>query len=161
MLGFKGPLDRAFDAILGHEVRKLNRHLPRQRLALSELLKGTDPTVEAVDGSTILLNTSELQELAKVVPKEYQERVRLPIVILRRMDLGKSVYAVSGDRIEEFAVKRILGITDLDFRHMYMDKEMGFLYRPQVSELIRRFHSLFVIGFGLPKELADYGLKRD
>jgi hypothetical protein len=29
MLSSKGPLDRAFDAILGYEIRKLNTHLPK------------------------------------------------------------------------------------------------------------------------------------
>jgi len=31
-------LERAFDALLGYEIRKLNMHLPRKRKTLNELL---------------------------------------------------------------------------------------------------------------------------
>jgi len=152
----KSTMDRAFDAIIGHELRKLNTHLPKQRRLMSELLGSTDPTVEAVDGSSIVLKTSELKELVNIVPREYHDQVKLPFIILRRMELGRSVYTVTGDRIEEFVIKKILGTTANDFQHMYRENEPVFLYRPQVVELIRRFHSLVLIGFGVPKELSDY-----
>jgi uncharacterized protein len=157
----KDPMERALDTILTHEIRKLNTHLPKHRRTISDLLKSTDPAVEAVDGTSILLRRVELEELSKIVPREYHDRLRLPIVILRRMDLGKSTYTVSSEPIEEFAVKKILGATDVDFHQMYMDRESFFLYRPQVVELLRRYHSLFVIGFGLPRELSDYAPSRD
>lgn len=149
------------DAVLGHELRKLNTHLPKQRRTLSELLAGKDPTVEAADGSLIVLKQSELDELAKVVPVEYHNRVRLPIIILRRMELGRSIYTVSGEPVEQFTVKKILGLTNENYYQMYRDQETLFLYRPQVIELIRRFHTLVVIGFGITKELLDYAPRRD
>ncbi len=157
----KNTLERAFDAVLGHELRKLNTHLPKQRRTLSDLLKTMDPTIEAIDGSSILMKTSELQDIAKIVPTEYQDQLKLPIIVHRRMELGKSIYTVAGDRIEEFTVKKILGITNQDYRHMYRDQDPTCLYRPQVSELISKFHSLIVIGFGIPKELSNYDLSRD
>jgi uncharacterized protein (UPF0216 family) len=153
--------DRTFDTLLTREIRKLNGHLPKQRRTLSELLRSHDPTVDTVDGSSILLRTSELEELAKIVPEPYQARLKLPIIVLRRMEVGKSIYTIAGERIEEFTVKKILGITDLDYHQMYFDLEPSFLYRPQVGELLRRFHSLVVIGSGIPRELADYAPNRD
>lgn len=157
----KTALDRAFDALLGREIQKLNSHLPKQRRPLSELLKVNDPSIEALDGSLILLKTSEVRELGRLVPDEYHERVRLPMIILRRMELGRSIYTVAGERAEEFTVKKILGMTSLGYHQMYIDQQPNYLYRPQIIELIRRFHSLVVIGFGIPRELADYGRKRD
>jgi uncharacterized protein (UPF0216 family) len=157
----KGPLERAIDAVLTHEIRKLNSHLPKQRRAMSELLKLVDPTVDAVDGSSIVLRTDELQELARIVPNQYQDRLRLPIVILRRMDLGKSTYTVAGEPIEEFTVKKILSITEASYQEMYKDRRLLFLYRPQVVELLQKYHSLFVIAFGVPRELSDYAPSRD
>jgi uncharacterized protein (UPF0216 family) len=161
MFKSKSTLEQAFDAVLGHELRKLNTHLPKQRRTLSELLRNNDPTLEAVDGSAIVLKKSELEELAGIVPREYQDRLKLPIIVLRRMELGRSVYTVSGDRIEEFTIRKILGTTDEDYYQMYTDQEPVFLYKPQVSELLRRFHSLIVVGFGIPKELSDYVPRRD
>ena len=145
------------DAVLGHELRKLNTHLPKQRRSLTELLKLKDPTVEANDGSAIVLKKSDLEELARIVPHEYQDRLKLPIIIIRRMELGRSVYTVSGERVEEFTVKRILGLTSDEYYQMYKDQETAYLYRPQVTELLRKFHSIFIIAFGVPKELSDYG----
>lgn len=161
MLRSNNVFERTFRAVLWHEIRKLNTHLPKHRRSLSELLKATDPTVETVDGSSIVFKTCELEELARIVPEEFQDRLKLPIIVLRRMELGRSVYAVAGERIEEFTVKKILGITDENYHSMYRDRDSIFLYRPQVSELLRRFHSLVVIGFGIPKELMDYGPSRD
>ena len=161
MFKSKSALERSMDAVRGHEIRKLNNHLPKQRRALIELLTDKDPTVEAVDGSAIVLNKSELDELRKIVPVQYHDRLKLPIIVLRRMELGRSIYTVSGKRVEEFTIKKILGVTDEGYYQMYSDKEPFFLYRPQVSELLRRFHSLIVIGFGITKELFDYAPRRD
>jgi uncharacterized protein (UPF0216 family) len=157
----KGTLERTFDAILAREIRNLNTHLPKQRRTLTDLLKTKDPTIEAMDGSSILLKTSELDALAKEVPTEYHDRLKLPILILRRMELGRSVYTVSGDRIEEFTVQKLLGRVQEDYHQMHSNHEQVFLYRPEVGELLRMYHSLFVIGFGIPRQLTDYGPKRD
>jgi uncharacterized protein (UPF0216 family) len=156
----KAPFDRVFDALIGRELQRINAHLPKQRRALSELLKLSNPTVEAVDGSSILLKSSELNALAEIVPAEYRDRVKLPFIIVRRMDLGKSVYTVSGDLIEDFTVQKIIGNTD-DFHELYKHNEPAFLYRPQLTELLNQFHSLVVIGFGIPNELRNYGPSRD
>jgi len=160
MFNSKNTLERTFDALLGRELRRLNTHLPRQRRSLKELLNETDPTLLSVDGSSIVLKKEELEELAQIVPPEYHSSIRLPIIVLRRMELGKSVYTVSGDRVEEFTVKKILGKTNAEFHKMRFENEPFFLYRPDISELLRRFHSLIVIGFGIPKELSDYAPNR-
>jgi uncharacterized protein (UPF0216 family) len=157
----QGPLDRAFEAVLGYEIRKLNTHLPKQKRTMSELLKSTDPVVKAVDGSLIVFRKAELEELSRIVPKEYQDRLMLPIILFRRMDLGKSVYTVTGELIEEFIVKKILGMADGSYQDMPRDRTSFYLYRPQVVELLRKYHTLFVIGFGIPTELSDYALRRD
>jgi uncharacterized protein (UPF0216 family) len=157
----KDPLNRAFDALLSHEIRKLNAHLPKQRRPLGELLTASDPTVETVDGTSILIKKTELEELARIVPKERHDQVKLPIIILRTMELGKSTYTVAGSPIEEFTVRKILGTTDASFSYLYRSQPPFILYRPQVVELLRKFHSLFVIGFGIPKEISDYARSRD
>ena len=156
----KSTLERTFDSLLGRELRKLNTHLPKQRRTLKELLSEAVPAVPAVDGSTIVLRKNEIEELARIVPREYHDSLRLPIIVLRRMELGKSVYTVSGDKVEEFTVKKILGKSAAEYHKMYLDDEPLFIYRPDVSELLRRFHSLVVIGFGIPKELSDYAPNR-
>jgi len=156
MFNSKSTLERTFDALLSRELRKLNTHLPKQRRNLKELLAEENPTIPTVDGSTILMKKSEIEELAKIVPPGHHGSLKLPFIVLRRMELGRSVYTISGDRVEEFTVKKILGRTSAGYHAMYSDHDPLFLYRPDVSELVRRFHSLVVIGFGVPKELYDY-----
>jgi uncharacterized protein (UPF0216 family) len=156
MFNSKSTLERTFDALLSRELRKLNTHLPKQRRTLKELITEENPTIPTVDGSTILMKKSEIDELAQIVPPEQYGNLKLPFIVLRRMELGKSVYTMLGDKVEEFTVKKILGRTSASYSTRYSDHDPLFLYRPDVSELVRRFHSLVVIGFGIPKELADY-----
>jgi hypothetical protein len=148
-------LERAFDAVLKEEIRKLNTHLPRNRKTLEKLLIEDEPHVEAIDGSRIPFKKKELAELARIVPKKFHKNIHLPFLILRRMDLGKSIYAVSGSKIEEFTIKKMLELTTLPFEEFEKDKEVLYLYKPYVSQLIRGFHSLVVIGFGVPEELRS------
>jgi uncharacterized protein (UPF0216 family) len=154
-------IDRAFDALISYEIRTWNNHLPRKKRLLSELIQLKDPTVEAVDGSLILLKTSDLQELAKIIPLEYRDRVWLPLVVLRRMDLGRSVFTVVGGEFEELMVQRILGRTTHGFHEVCKHKEQAFLYRPEVTELVVKFPSLVVIGFGMSRDLMGYAPRRD
>ena len=148
-------LERAFHTVLKEEIRKLNTHLPRDRKTLEKLLAEDKPRVEAIDGSPIPFKKKELAELARIVPKKLHKKIYLPFLILRRMDLGKSIYVVSGSKIEEFAVKKMLDLTALPFEEFEKDKEPLHLYRPYVSQLVREFHSLVVIGFGVPEELRS------
>ena len=60
MYNSKTPLERTMDAVLGHELRKLNSHLPKQRRTLTELLRSKDTTIQAVDGSSIILKKEDL-----------------------------------------------------------------------------------------------------
>jgi len=148
-------LERAFHAVLKEEIRKLNDHLPRDRKTLEQLLAEDEPHVEATDGSEIPFKKKELAELAKIVPKEFHKKIRLPFLIFRRRDLGRSVYVVSGSKIEEFTIKKILELTALPFEEFEKDKEILYLYKPYVSQLVMGFHSLVVIGFGVPEELRS------
>jgi hypothetical protein len=162
MYDSRSAVDRAFDALIGYEIQKLNNHLPKKRHTLSELLAtNNDPTIEAIEG-TIFLRRSELLEVAKIVPTEYHDRLRIPFVILRRMEMGRSTYTVAGDLIDNFTIQKILGRTHDSFHEMYKHRgQQTFLYRPEVTELVGKFHTLVVIGFGAPQELMDYAPRRD
>jgi uncharacterized protein (UPF0216 family) len=162
MYDSRSAVEKAFDTLIGHEIRRLSNHLPRQRKFLKDLLaQDGDTTVEAADGTKLLLRQVELQALAKIVPTEYHEKLRIPFIILRRMDMGKSIYTVAGDQLEVFTIQKILGRTNDSFHEMYKHTERLFVYRPEVSELVGKFHSLIVIGFGIPQELSDYAPNRD
>ena len=143
------------DAMLKEEIRRLNVHLPKQRKTVTELLAEENPSVTTVDGNRIIMKKAELEELTRSLPQNLRGRIRLPLVVLRRTELGPGAFTLLGDSAEEFALSKIitgdLGTFE-EFRRN--QKTPVVFYKPQVSELLRRFHSLIVIGFGISEDTA-------
>jgi uncharacterized protein (UPF0216 family) len=143
----EAPSERIFKTLIKEEIRKLNLHLPKNRKSLKELLSENDPYVEAVDGSKIFLKKRDLDSAAKIIPESHQNLLRLPIVIFRRMEMGRGIFTVFGDETEKFFVRKALGLTE-----QWKGGEV-YLYRVQVQELLSKFKSLISIGFGVPEDL--------
>lgn len=123
--------------IIDIEIRKINDHLPASSKSLKELLREEIPSVKTKGGDDIVLLKDELIALAKLIPEENHNNIKLPIVALRRIDLGKGVYTLIGNEATIKAFKEILNV----------GKDSEYLYRPQVFELKRKFNSLVIIGF--------------
>jgi uncharacterized protein (UPF0216 family) len=141
--------DRFIDASLRDDMRKLNSHLPKNRRTLRELLSDPAPRVPAASGDMIKMKKHELEELSRSLPTEANSRVKLPIVLLRRRDLGPGAFTVMGDRYEEFAMLLLAGSFQGSFEQFRDQKpDLVVLFKPQISLLMRRFHSLLVLGFG-------------
>jgi len=146
-------IEKSLKHLIKEEIKKLHSCLPAEKKTLKQLLLEETPSVKASNGSRISFKKEDLQMLAKMIPKEFHEKIKLPFLIIRRIDLGKSIYVVSGSKLEEFTVKRILGLTDLPFEKYMLENEKLYLYKPYVSELVKQLRSLIVIGFSpLPKE---------
>ncbi len=136
--------------MLRDEMRKLNQHLPKDRKTLKELLTEDMPNVLAVGGQPIQMRRNELEELSSSLPRDGKDRIRLPLVLLRRRELGPGAFAVLGDPYEEYAVTLLVRSfkgTFEEFKRQRPDPLM--FYKPEVVALLRRFHSLVVLGFGL------------
>jgi len=145
------------------EIEKLNDHLPRNYGTLESLLESKDPYVLTMDGDRIIFKKEELQFLADMVPKEYHGKLQLPIVFIRRIDMGEGVFSISGGKIEKGVVMKLLGLTDDPFS----EDENNFhpyIYRHQVLEVRRKIRSLTTIGFATTKlnfKNLDFGDKLD
>jgi len=142
--------DGFFDAMVQNELRKLNTHLPKNRKTIRELLAEDPPTVSSVGGEKVTMKKTEVETLSAELPEALRDKVRLPIVLLRRRELGAGAFTLLGDWYEEYALSKVLG----DYNGTLEDFERSrdsskVFYKPQVSELMRRFHSLIVVGFGL------------
>lgn len=141
--------DRFIDVLLRDDMRKLNSHLPKNRRTLKELLSDSAPRVLAASGDSIRMKKSELEELSRSLPTEAETRVRLPIVLLSRRDLGPGAFTVMGDPYEEYALMLLADSFQGSFEQFRDQKsEPAVVFKPQVSLLMRRFHSLLVLGFG-------------
>ena len=141
--------ERITDALLRNDLRKLNAHLPKERRTLAELLNDPSPSVTSVSGDKIRMRKRELDELSNALPEFAKEKVRLPIILLRRTDLGSGAFTVLGDLYEEFAMSILSQSALVDFEEFRRQRSSPpVFYKPQISELLRRFHSLVTIGFG-------------
>jgi len=142
--------DGFFDVMLQNELRKLNTHLPKNRKTIRELLAEEQPSVSTVGGEKASMKKSEVEALSAGLPDELRDKVRLPLVLLRRRELGPGAFTLLGDPNEEYAVSNILGEYNGTLAEFQRSRQSPTVfYKPQVSELTRRFHSLIVVGFGL------------
>jgi uncharacterized protein len=142
--------DGFFDVMLQNELRKLNTHLPKNRKTIRELLTENEPSVSTVGGEKAIMKRSEVEALSAELPDALRDRVRLPLVLLRRRELGPGAFTLLGDDYEEFALSKILGEYKGTLAEFQRSRESPTVfYKSQVSELTRRFHSLIVVGFGL------------
>ena len=141
--------DRFIEALLRDDMGKLNSHLPQSRRTLKELLSDPAPQVLAASGDLFKMKKHELEELAHSLPPEAETRVRLPIVLLRRGDLGLGAFTILGDPYEEYAILILVEAFQGSFEQFREQKsDPVVIFKPQISPLMRRFHSLLVLGFG-------------
>jgi hypothetical protein len=133
--------------IWNNDVRRLNDHLPSKTVSLSDLLSHKELAIKTRDGSNFWIDKDELTKVASIVPTNLHTKLHLPIILIRRLDLGEGVFSVGGSRLEAFLAARILGITQEPF-DAYESADIPLhLYRPQVQELRRKLRSLSVVGF--------------
>jgi len=141
--------DRFADAALRDELKRLNTHLPKNRRTLEDLLADPSPSVLSVSGHRIRMRRKELEELSASLTDDDRRRIRLPIVLIRRRDLGPGAFTVFGDPYEEYAILRLSGSVNGTFEDFKQEtRETVTIYKPQISLLLRRLHSLIVVGFG-------------
>ncbi|MEM4699785.1 MAG: DUF61 family protein [Candidatus Nezhaarchaeales archaeon] len=140
----RGVEERFLKALLKHEVERINEHLPKEFKTLEELLSMDDPCVKARDGGEIIFDRAELEMIASLLPKELHSQLRLPIVLLRRMDLGPGVFSVSGGKIEAYLALKLLSRREVALSDVEVPL---YIYRPEVQELRRKLRTSTVIGF--------------
>lgn len=144
---------RGYDRYLAYVerlIRDINKHLPKNRKTLAQLLVEKDAWVEAHDGNKIYFKRRDLENVSKIIPEVFHWRVMFPIVVIRMMKLGQGVFIVAGGRFEKHLVKTVLGLTNEPFSRA--KEEEIYIYKPQVQELIGKLGSLVVVGFEAPQE---------
>lgn len=116
-------LDRA-DKIVKKQVVSLNRHLPRRRKNLAELLEEEKPHVLGADGTRHRFRSSELNRLASLIDKKEYKNLKLPIYI--EIDSTSSSSRIAG-RLETKIICKILKLDPC--------KNEVFIYKPDIKEL--------------------------
>ena len=120
-------LDRAGN-ILKKQVISLNRHLPRRRKTLAELLEEERPHVIGADGTRHRFRSTELKKIADIIDKNEYKNLKLPIYI--EIESTTSGARIAG-RLETEVVCNILNLDPC--------KRELFIYRPEIKVLRSEF----------------------
>lgn len=129
-------LDDLVEVLLREELRIANKHLPRSRKPLSELLKEEYPSVLCRDGTRHFFRRSELESVSKLVDEEDHDRLLLPIVITVIPE-SEGFVGVIDDKYAVKLVGRILGLG--------RQGDRAYLYEPHLFELRKNYSTIFQI----------------
>ena len=133
----KGTFD---EKLFVKAMKALNKHLPAERKTLFELLNEAKPAIQGRDQSIHRIKREELEEIARLIPKEEYKNLRLPIYIELTPDYGRGIARIHGKQDCEL-VKRILGDVKERNREKGEDSIKGdelFIYRDDVRTLRRK-----------------------
>jgi uncharacterized protein (UPF0216 family) len=116
-------LDRT-DNLVKKQVLSLNRHLPRKRKTLAELLEEEKPHVIGADGTRHRFKNVEIKKLATLIDEKDYKNLKLPIYI--EIDSNSEGSRIAG-RLETEIVCKILNLDSC--------KSELYIYKPDIKEL--------------------------
>lgn len=140
-------MSRFIERLIEREIDSANDHLPVRRIPLSELVDSDSPSFKTRCGEVSVFLKDEISMLAEEVPFIHQGSIMLPIVILRRRDLGSGIYTVTGSKIELFLIHRFLEQDGLGWDEINRWKSTDRYARPQIQILRRKLSSTTQLGF--------------
>ncbi len=142
-------LDDKLSKFLKREMESVNLHLPKTRVSLEDAIQGKNHYMSREEVE-LYINAKEIDILSNICPEKKHKDVFLPILVIRRRDLGEGVYVISGDLIEQFLVLKALKKYDKewdDFRKNPIPTNALFLYKPDLIEIRKILPTGIVIGF--------------
>ncbi len=137
-------MDDRFFVYIGHELAHVNDHLPEKKISLKELAAQKVPQVKTKAGEHYF-DRKDINFLKTFVPKEFWRKISLPLIIFRK----REAYAFEGNTYECFLIKKLLEGEEYTSEAVIETERTLTLYTPQVTELKRKYKSLFVIGFSV------------
>lgn len=118
------------DRFLKKEIQYLNRHLPKKRSSLADLMEQDKPKIDTKDGKSHRFKRKELQYLSDLLPKNLHKRLRLPIIITISPQFGRGAAKISGEA-ECLVVLKILE------KEKEEEGEL-LIYRPEIRALRKK-----------------------
>jgi uncharacterized protein (UPF0216 family) len=139
-------VSRFIERMLENDIDTANDHLPVKKESLASLLKEEKPMYLTRGREHSRFIVDEIQTLSKEIPPEHHESFMLPIVILRRMDLGAGIHSVAGSKTELFLIHRMLH-PGSEWVNLPQWRPIDRLARPQVQIIRRKLPSTTCLGF--------------
>lgn len=131
-------MNEYLDIFFREELRIVNKHLPRERRSLCELLEMKVPYVVTYDGSIHVIDPRELEHLSRISSRDCS--LNLPIIV-EYIPEDQGIYVIR-DPVAASIVAKIMGLP--------FSKPL-FLHRSQVLDLRRilRTSSTILLSPGL------------
>ncbi|HEC57911.1 MAG TPA: DUF61 family protein [Candidatus Syntrophoarchaeum butanivorans] len=117
------------DRVIAKAVQSLNRHLPRERKSLYELLREDRPSISSKDGDTYRIKRDELEMIADLIPEDYHRKLYLPVLIEICPEYGRGAAKIRG-KVQCSLVMELL-------KKEWRGEEEIIIYRPEVSKIRR------------------------
>ncbi len=115
-------------------IQTLNRHLPRKRRTLKELMLEDKPSIKNLDGSTHSFDKKELEKLASIIPEWEHDRLRLPIYLEMSSSMERGTIRISG-RIECRVINRVLKEDGTPEERGAEEKDSMIIYYPHLAKI--------------------------
>ena len=112
------------DRLLKKQIVSLNRHIPKERKTLADLITEEKPHIYGADGARHRFHKKELDKLAEILSKSQYKKLKLPIYI--EIDSESSGARITGN-IECKILKKLLDVE--------CEKNEIFIYRPYIRSL--------------------------
>lgn len=130
-------------------MESVNLHLPKSRITLQKAKEGHYHYISREDVE-LYINKKEIQTLLDLCPEEKYKDVYLPILIIRRRDLGRGIYVISGGLIDQFLVCKAINKYEKsweNFKNEDHSPSLTYLYKPDLVGLRKTLPTSTVIGF--------------
>ncbi|NHJ47073.1 MAG: DUF61 family protein [Asgard group archaeon] len=139
--------DKILDLIWSLDIEKMNDHLPTERRSLKDLLEEENPHVMTKNNQKHRIKKKDLELISKFLSDNEWERVKLPIILLRRTSLAKGIYSVSGGKRELYIIHRLIGRTEEDLNLFLLDDHQPYIWKPEAFTAVKKVTSLVIIGY--------------
>lgn len=139
------------ERMVKRDIESINDHLPAERISLKELIGSKERVFKTRAGEMSVIRDSEIEMISELTPHDYHGHILLPIVLLRRIDLGSGIYSISGTKVELFLIhyllEREIGGKILDWNRISEWTPQDRIARPQVQIIRKILPSSTCIGF--------------
>lgn len=118
-------------------IQTLNRHLPKKRKTLKELLAEDKPGLMNLDGSIHSFDKKELEKLALILPEWERNRLRLPLYLEMSSSLERGSIKISG-RLECRIINSILREDEATEKRSTEERETMTIYYPHLMKIRKK-----------------------
>jgi len=131
-----------FESLLSNILKTVNDSLPKKVVRYRDIVeKGVDG-VDTVGGWLHRFDRQDIEKISKILPQSVLDRLHLPFVFVKSIEMEESVYILRVYGSEAEAFQMLMGLETLP-----RTSRGPYTYKPFVAEFINRYPSLAVLGF--------------